>query len=76
MPRSPFDVGRWAFALFYMPVTIFLGCRFQAKSPERSKNFSGLLLGRDRGKNSNMKCKPVDRTIIVLTRTVHRCFDS
>ena len=34
------DVERWAFALFYIPMTIFLGCGFAAKYREGGGNFS------------------------------------
>src|SRR5437667_2960175 len=34
------DVEGWAFALFYIPVTIFLGCGFAAKYREGGGNFS------------------------------------
>src|ERR1041385_5913781 len=34
------DVEGWAFSLFYIRVTIFLGCGFAAKYPEGGGNFS------------------------------------
>ena len=34
------DVEGWAFALFYIPMTIFLGCGFAAKYREGGGNFS------------------------------------
>src|SRR5882724_12287067 len=34
------DVEDWAFALFYIPMTIFLGCGFAAKYREGGGNFS------------------------------------
>src|SRR5258705_3866063 len=34
------DVESWAFALFYIPMTIFLGCGFAAKYREGGGNFS------------------------------------
>ena len=34
------DVERWAFALFYIPMTIFLGCGFAAKYREGGGNLS------------------------------------
>ena len=34
MERSTLDVERWAFSLFYIRVTIFLGCGFAAKYRE------------------------------------------
>jgi hypothetical protein len=35
-----FNVERWAFSLFYIRVTTFLGCGFAAKYPEGGGNFS------------------------------------
>src|ERR1051325_9731483 len=34
------DVEGWAFSLFYIRVTIFLGCGFAAKYPEGGGNYS------------------------------------
>src|SRR6266487_4559284 len=38
--HSMLGVERWAFALFYIPMTIFLGCGFAAKYREGGGNFS------------------------------------
>ena len=40
MARSTLDVERWSFSLFYIRVTIFLGCGFAAKYREGGGDFS------------------------------------
>src|SRR5207247_6378310 len=42
--HSMLGVERWTFALFYIPMTIFLGCGFAAKYREGGGNFSVPLL--------------------------------